>query len=142
MRLRSLLASAHLSLIKSIVRGDGVLVSWHSDAHLALLEQWASHRLLGLLSRWWRVDHLLRFQEQLIDSILAFDGCPTAHAMDIVGLNGHFLGVDEFVDHGFAVGRRRVRHETAVVRTLGVVPHHHLLGRGSCRQFGLNLTTT
>lgn len=102
-RLRSLLAAAHLSLVERVARSDSVLVGRHRH-DLALFEHRAPHRLLGLLAARRGVDHLLRLEKKLVDAGLAFDGRSTAHAMHVVRIDRHLLRIDELVDHRLAGG--------------------------------------
>lgn len=108
-------ASTHLALVKRVTRCNRVLVRRHGHAHLALFEQRTPHRLLCLLAARWRVDHLLRLEQQLVDSVLAFDGRPATHPVHVVRVHRHLLRVYELVHHWFAVGRLRVGHQTAMV---------------------------
>ena len=102
MSLGAFLAAAHVALVKSVARSNGILVSRHCNAYFALLKKRRAHGLLRLLSRWWSVNHLLRLKEQFIDSILSFNGSPTAHPVHIVGIDGHLLRIDELVDEWLA----------------------------------------
>ena len=104
-RLGSLFATSHLSLVKRVASGDGVFVSRHCNAHLAFFKEWTSHRLLSLLPARWRIDHLLRFKQKLINSVLALDWRTSAHPVHIVSIHGHLLRVDELVNHRFAISR-------------------------------------
>ena len=104
-RLGSLFASAHLSLVERVARRDRVLIGRHGHAHLALLEQWTSHGLFGLLATRRGIYHLLRLEQQLVDSVLALNRCPTTHPMHIVRIHGHLLWIDELVDHRLAICR-------------------------------------
>lgn len=101
-RLRALLAPAHLALVESVAGGDGVLVGRHRD-DLALLEHGAPHRLLRLLATRRRVDHLLRLQQQLVHRRAP------AHPVHVVRVYRHLLRVDELVDERLAIRRRSVR---------------------------------
>lgn len=118
MRLGSLLAAAHLSLVERVACGDCILVSRHCAACFSLLEEGASHRLLSFLARRGRVDHLLRLEQKFVHAILAFRWSASAHSMYIVGVDGHLLRVDEFVDHRFAVSGRWVAHQASMIRSL------------------------
>ena len=138
-RLRALLAPAHLALVQRVARRDRVLICRHGHADFSFFKQRTSHRLLGLLSAGRRVDHLLRLEQQFVDSVLALDGRATAHSMHIIGVHGHLLWIDELVDHGLAVCGLGVRDEAAMVRALRVVAHRHLLSRGSIGQLWLDL---
>jgi len=109
-RLRSLLAAAHLSLVERVACGDCVLVSRHRSTCFALLEEGASHRLLSFLARRRCVDHLLRLEQEFVYAILAFRWSASAHPMYIVGVDGHLLRVDEFVDQRLAVSGRWMAH--------------------------------
>ena len=117
-RLGALFAAAHLALVERVARRDRVLVGGHRHADFALLEQRTSHRLLGLLAARRRIYHLLRLEQQLVDSVLALNGCPTAHPMNIIRVHWHLLWIDELVDHGFASGGLGVRDKATVVRAL------------------------
>jgi len=140
-RLRSLLAAAHLSLVERVACGNCVLVSRHCATCFALLEEGASHRLLSFLARGGRVDHLLRFEQKFVHAILAFSRSASTHPMYIVGVDGQLLRIDEFVDHRLAVSGRWVAHQASMVRSLRIVPHRHLLSRGSSCKFRLDLAT-
>ena len=59
-RLRALFAAAHLALVERVARRYRVLVGRHRHTDLALLKQWTSHGLLGLLAARWCIYHLLR----------------------------------------------------------------------------------
>ena len=142
MGLRALLAPSHLALVEGVACRDSVLVRRHRHPDLTFLEEGTAHCLLSLLSGGRGVDHLLRLKKELVDSVLALDGCPAAHAVDVVGVHRHLLGVDELVDHWLAVGLLGVGHEASVVRPLGVVTHRHLLSRGSVGELGLDLAAT
>ena len=140
--LGTLFASTHLTLVKRVAGGDGILFRRHGHAYLALLQEGTSHRLLGLLAGRWCVYHLLRLKQELVDSVLALNGCTTAHPMDVVRIHRHLLGIYELVDHGLAVGGLGVGDETSMVRSLRVVPDGHLLRGGSVSQFRLYLAAT
>ena len=57
--LRAFLASTHLSLIKCVICGNGIFVSWHGHTYLTFLDEWTAHGLLGAFTRWRSIDHLL-----------------------------------------------------------------------------------
>ena len=116
--LGALFASTHLTLVKRVAGGDGILFRRHGHAYLALFQEGTPHGLLGLFSGRWRVDHLLRLKQELVDSILALNRCTTAHPMDVVRIHRHLLGIYELVDHGLAVRGLGVGDEASVVRSL------------------------
>ena len=99
MCLRAFLASAHLSLIKCVICGNSVFVSWHSHTYLAFFEEWTSHGLLGTFTRRWSVDHLLRLKQKLIDTRLAKridqgDWTKTssmARSLRVISMDNHLL---------------------------------------------------
>ena len=140
--LGTLFASTHLTLVKRVAGGDGILFRRHGHAYLAFLQEGTPHGLLGLFTGRWRVDHLLRLKQELVDSVLALNRCTTAHPMNVVRIHRHLLGIYELVDHGLAVGGLGVGDKASVVRSLRVVPDGHLLSRGSVGQFRLDLAAT
>lgn len=80
-----------------------------------------------LLTGRWSIDHLLRLKKKLVDPVLALNRSSATHAMHVVSLHWHLLGIDELVDKWLGVGRLRMGHETTVVGALRVVSHDHLL---------------
>lgn len=102
-RLGTLLAAAHLSLVQSVACSDRVLVCGHRDAaHLCLFKKWAAHRLLSLLPGGWRINHLLRLHQKFVDSavLTVGDGGTSAHPVHVACVDWHLLGVDKLVHHG------------------------------------------
>ena len=97
------LAVAQLLLVVRLgsVR-DGVLVCWHRHSDLSLINQRTTHCLFGLLSGGWRVDHLLRFKQELVDPLRRVNWNTTRYSVHVVGSDGHFLRVNEFTHDLFA----------------------------------------
>lgn len=134
------LARVHLSLVVRVVAGQNwVLFGRHRHADLLLVNQRASHRLLGLLSRRRSIDHLLWLKQELVHS-RTVNWASSTDAMDIVGCHWHLLGIyelahDVFVCHALAARAiRRWYGEhwlISILRTLRILTYLSVLLRNA-----------